>query len=57
MSNRIRDSIFNRRHGDRLVWINTKQTSSTPTTNSKFLTNANEPFLTVNSEQLFVKGV
>lgn len=57
MSNRIRDSIFNRRHGDRLVWINTKQMSSIPTTNSKFLTNANEPFLTVNSEQLFVKGV
>lgn len=57
MSNRVRDSIFNRRHGDRLVWINTKQTSSTPTTTSKFLTNASEPFLTVNSEQLFVKGV
>lgn len=57
MSNRIRDSIFNRRRGDRLVWINTKQTSSTPTTNIKFLTNASEPFLTVNSEQLYVKGV
>lgn len=57
MSNRVRDSIFNRRHGDRLVWINTRQTASTPTTGIKFLTNASEPFLTVNSEQLFVKGV